>query len=163
MDWVGDQLSRLIAEGRRALGAEVVVMSETKEDEVDDGLGVWVEDDSNRLTASTSGTLRGRRKARPSSIGVVSPPPSYVSPPVTPSKNRWDAAHSRQTSAGFSVPSSPRSTSRRQSISSARSFAESLHREEEHLESPELREAMQQARMAYMQRRMQAAQRDQAA
>ena len=77
MDWIGGQLSMLIAEGRRALGTEVVVMSESKEDEIDDGLGTWVDED-NRIAASTSGSLRGRRKARPSNIALMSPPPSYI-------------------------------------------------------------------------------------
>lgn len=148
----------LIAEGRRALGTEVVVMSESKEDEIDDGLGKWVDED-NRMTASTSGSLRGRRKARPSNVGVMSPPPSYMSPPSTPRRNHRDASHSRQpSSVALPLPSSPGRTSRRQSVSSARSYVESLHREEtEDLDSPDLREAMKRAREAYLLRKSQAA------
>ncbi|KAF8119496.1 hypothetical protein EV363DRAFT_1305375 [Boletus edulis] len=37
MDWIGDRLARLIQEGQKALGWEIVVMSDAKEDEVDDG------------------------------------------------------------------------------------------------------------------------------
>jgi len=44
MDWIGDRLSELIEEGKRALSTEVVVMSEAKEDEVDDGSGDWEEE-----------------------------------------------------------------------------------------------------------------------
>ncbi|KAH9479777.1 hypothetical protein JR316_0008372 [Psilocybe cubensis] len=47
MDWMGDKLSQLIEQGRRALQTEVVVMSEAREDEVDDGAGGWVEDDND--------------------------------------------------------------------------------------------------------------------
>jgi hypothetical protein len=57
MDWIGDKLSALIAEGKRALGAEIVVMSDAKEDEVDDGTGVWEDsvDDESLNTAATTG------------------------------------------------------------------------------------------------------------
>ena len=155
MDWMGNQLSVLIAEGKRALGTEVVVMSESKEDEIDDGLGSWVEE-SERLVSSTSGSLRGRRKARPSNIGIQSPPPSYTSPPATPSRNRWDATYCRQpSSAGLSLPSTSRPSSRRPSISSARSWGDIRPEEDDALESPELREAMKKAREAYLKRKMQ--------
>ena len=168
MDWIGDKLSALIEQGRRALGAEVVVMSETKEDEVDDGLGAWVEED-DRMNASTSASIRGRHRSRPSNIGIMSPPPSYASPPATPHRNRWDGGHMKQPSfsslssapplsAGLSLHSvKSRPSSRRPSVSSSRSFVPPLP-EEDTLESPELREAMQQARLAYMQRKMQTAQ-----
>lgn len=45
MSWIGDKLAHLIAEGQKALGKEIVIMSEDKEDEVDDGSGAWVEED----------------------------------------------------------------------------------------------------------------------
>lgn len=45
MDWIGGKLSALIEEGKRALGREIVVMSDSKEDEVDDGSGNWIEED----------------------------------------------------------------------------------------------------------------------
>ena len=156
MDWMGDTLSMLIAEGRRALAPEVVVMSESKEDEVDDGMGAW-EDDS-RFRASTSASASGRsgRQGRPSSISVVSPPPSYSSPPVTPQRNPWDAVYASQPQTA-PLPAS-RHSSRRPSVSSAKSWAD-VHQEEDNtLESPELRDAMQRARQAYFERKMQAAQ-----
>jgi hypothetical protein len=43
MDWIGDKLSQLIEEGRKALNREIVVMSDVKEDEVDDVSGAWEE------------------------------------------------------------------------------------------------------------------------
>ncbi|KJA27934.1 hypothetical protein HYPSUDRAFT_62330 [Hypholoma sublateritium FD-334 SS-4] len=64
MDWIGDKLSMLIEQGKRALNTEVVVMSDAKEDEVDDGSGAWEEeeDEDDRL-----GRQQGRSGSRPSS------------------------------------------------------------------------------------------------
>ncbi|KAF8643186.1 hypothetical protein AX16_009177 [Volvariella volvacea WC 439] len=59
MDWIGDKLSVLIEEGKRALGREVVVMSECKEDEVDDGLGGWVDEDDQQQQQQRKGRRRG--------------------------------------------------------------------------------------------------------
>ncbi|KAJ3762698.1 hypothetical protein EV360DRAFT_92308 [Lentinula raphanica] len=47
IDSLGSKLSFLIEQGKRALGREIVVMSEVEEDEVDDGSGAWVEDDGD--------------------------------------------------------------------------------------------------------------------
>ncbi|KAF9474758.1 hypothetical protein BDN70DRAFT_884476 [Pholiota conissans] len=84
MDWIGDKLSMLIEQGKRALNTEVVVMSDAKEDEIDDGSGAWEEDDDNpfgsrqygRSTgsgpSSRAGSIRRARKPR----NIVPPPPS---------------------------------------------------------------------------------------
>lgn len=53
MDWMGDRLAQLIAEGQKALGKEVVVMSEDQADEVDDGSGAWVEEEDERAPGSS--------------------------------------------------------------------------------------------------------------
>ncbi|KAJ3770758.1 hypothetical protein FB446DRAFT_742941 [Lentinula raphanica] len=47
IDSLGSKLSFLIEQGKRALGREIVVMSEVEEDEVDDGSGAWVEDEGD--------------------------------------------------------------------------------------------------------------------
>jgi len=47
MDWIGDRLTRLILEGQKALGREIVVMSDAKEVEVDDGSNDWEEGQDN--------------------------------------------------------------------------------------------------------------------
>ncbi|KAF9038242.1 hypothetical protein BJ165DRAFT_428564 [Panaeolus papilionaceus] len=80
MDWIGDKLAMLIEQGKRALNAEVVVMSDAKEDEVDDGTGDWVEDEDEseysrrgRIGSPASSIRSGKRGRRPQSI--VSPPP----------------------------------------------------------------------------------------
>ncbi|OJT03329.1 hypothetical protein TRAPUB_6107 [Trametes pubescens] len=54
MSWIGDKLAHLIAEGQKALGKEIVIMSEDKEDEVDDGSGAWVEEDEPLQGSSRS-------------------------------------------------------------------------------------------------------------
>lgn len=152
MDWIGDRLARLIEEGKRALGKEIVVMSEAKEDEEDDGSGQWVEDDEMHLSASSSASFRKGRSKRPANISVSSPPPQYTSPqttPRTPQKNRFSSGHSRPGS----VFSSPGGRSRADSVDSAHSFAASSHHEDEATMSAELRESMERARMLYLQRR----------
>ncbi|KAF9643827.1 hypothetical protein BDM02DRAFT_3122875, partial [Thelephora ganbajun] len=60
MDWIGDRISQLVEEGKKALGKEVVVMSDSKEDEVDDGSGLWEDSDEGDLGSSTSSRY-GRR------------------------------------------------------------------------------------------------------
>lgn len=93
MDWIGGRISQLIEEGKRALGAEVVVMSDSKEDEVDDGSGLWEDSDGGELGSPTS--RYGRTSPRRSRVwpslhqvlpgssgGEFSPsnPPAYMSP-----------------------------------------------------------------------------------
>ncbi|PPR08303.1 hypothetical protein CVT24_000762 [Panaeolus cyanescens] len=84
MDWIGDKLAMLIEQGKRALNTEVVVMSDAKEDEVDDGTGDWVEEDEDELSTrgrygSPASSIRsGKRGRRPRSI-VPPPPPSSSS------------------------------------------------------------------------------------
>jgi hypothetical protein len=67
MDWMGDRLARLIEDGKKALGKEVVVMSEAQEDEEDDGSGNW-EEEANPGTssgrASRSGSIRRKDKSQ---------------------------------------------------------------------------------------------------
>lgn len=53
MSWMGDRLAQLISEGQKALGKEVVIMSEDQADEVDDGSGAWVEDDEREEPRSS--------------------------------------------------------------------------------------------------------------
>ena len=142
MDWMSDRLAKLIEDGKRALGTEVVVMSESKEDEVDDGSGAWVEED--RLQASSSASISSRRgRRRLSNLPLPSfSPPAYAQTP-SPRKN------------GFDTESSRRSV-RRPSMDSVRSFHTVSHLEEEDaFMSPELRESMERARSLYRQRNQQ--------
>lgn len=71
MDWIGDKLTMLIEQGKRALNSEVVVFSEAKEDEVDDGSGSWEEDEFQASRApSRAGSVRRGKKSK--SIAVPS-------------------------------------------------------------------------------------------
>jgi hypothetical protein len=163
MDWIGDKLSELIEEGKRALSTEVVVMSEAKEDEVDDGSGDWEEE---RPVAGPSVSRRGsmRRTHRPRDIQS---PPSYPAFPVSPSqslsprKRKFvvEAVHlspHRGDYSGLAAPSAPRQIVR-ESSREANPFApvtNSFKEDESSWQSPELRESMERARAQYLQRRM---------
>ncbi|KAI9567251.1 hypothetical protein HD554DRAFT_2024252 [Boletus coccyginus] len=48
MDWIGDRLTHLIHEGRRALDHEIVVMSDAKEVVVDGGSNDWEGEQDNK-------------------------------------------------------------------------------------------------------------------
>lgn len=156
MDWIGDKLSQLIQEGQKALGREVVVASETQEDEVDDGSGAWQEEypDSGPIRSSSrSGSMR--RSHRPRNIA-----------PTTPSHDR---AHSRSGSVSASLNSSPKanrfdqfsqysgstmpipgSLQRGPSVESNVSASTSFREDESQWQSPELRESMSKARARYL-------------
>jgi len=87
MDWIGDKLSMLIEEGKKALGQEVVVMSDVPEDGVDDGTGAWEEADED---AGGSGSGRaGSVSRRRSGSGSIRQRPlpmasTYIGSPRTP-------------------------------------------------------------------------------
>ncbi|KAJ3812466.1 hypothetical protein F5876DRAFT_37310 [Lentinula aff. lateritia] len=67
IDSLGSKLSFLIEQGKRALGREIVVMSEVEEDAVDDGSGAWIEEDQEGEASL------GRRAG----LGMNVNPPSY--------------------------------------------------------------------------------------
>ncbi len=146
MDWIGDKLSVLIAEGKRALGREIVVVSDSKEDEIDDGSGAW-EDTvpasssmrtntrrrrSHTTSASASASQRRRRGHQQPDIGSISQTfsASTSSLPQAPSTPR------RTHRTGLSLDSSPASSGRLWTSS------EDINA----FESPELRESMEKAR-----------------
>jgi len=151
MDWIGDQLSILIQEGQKALGREIVIKSDAREDEVDDGCGVWEEEEGgydqefggpfsyqNSLSRSSS----PRQQKRPRNLTLA--PPSYASRP--------SSASPRATRFEFTSASLPSSATRWRSDAPGNTrgkSTESLHsgrEEEETYESAELRESMRRAR-----------------
>jgi len=173
MDWIGDRLTRLIQEGQKALGREIVVMSDAKEDEVDDGSNDWEEEQDNTPmppVAAPSICRRGsvrslRRTHKPRDIPL---PPSYspypMSPPnsASPRKRHFDpdSVHlspGRSTHGGCITPSTPRRTPRGTSVESdaLAHIVLSSKEDESAWQSPELRESMEQARARYLQRRVQ--------
>ncbi|KAF7312391.1 hypothetical protein MIND_00252400 [Mycena indigotica] len=139
MDWMGDQLSQLIKEGQRALRSEVVVKSEVQEDEVDDGSGLWEEDDGGVYGTSVSRSASPRQRKRPRN-GLALAPPSYSSRP--------SSASPRTTRFEFgSLPaSSPNWRTDEPSSSTSEFGVRSEAGDEGSWESPELRESMRKAR-----------------
>ncbi|KDQ50142.1 hypothetical protein JAAARDRAFT_63352 [Jaapia argillacea MUCL 33604] len=136
MDWIGDKISQLIEEGKRALGKEVVVMSDAAEDEVDDGRGGWEEEDESFETVagpsrSRSGSIKRTRHRAHSAL----PPPAYFAGSSTALPLPESPKHTR----AWSVESEPQS----------HSFKE----DESVYQSPELRESMEKAREMYRSRR----------
>jgi hypothetical protein len=133
MDWMGGKLAQLIADGQKALGREVVVMSEAPEDEVDDATGDWQEDEdaaamdtSNASISSRHGSLRRRNPHSGS---------------TSPRKNRF---------AGVQIPQG----SRDKSVDSVSTSANaSLRENETDWQSSEMREFMERARAARAARR----------
>lgn len=144
MDWMGDRLARLIEDGKKALGKEVVVMSEVQEDEVDDGNGGWEEEsdvDVPLSGASRSGSVR--RRARHRTPGTT-PSTSYLSPPRTASPRRQQ--FSTQSCSAIPVPGRGSHDCSANTAWLSSSFRE----DESRWQSPELRESMEHARVAYL-------------
>ena len=147
MSWMGGRLAALIAEGQRALGKEVVVMSEAKEDEEDDGAEDWIEEDDGHSIASSTRTSRRRWNA--------SPPPYSASrrgspfPSASPRRTTFDLAPSYNPSTSMSVHSSPRRRGRDASVESDAFASRSFREDENQWQTPELKEAMERARARY--------------
>ncbi|KAG7444528.1 uncharacterized protein BT62DRAFT_981715 [Guyanagaster necrorhizus] len=142
IDWIGDKLTMLIEEGKKALGREVVVMSEDPADEVDDGNDDWEEDDVPR----TSRRSASPRKRRPHDIFA---PPSYSSAPpsASPRTTRFDLGSQPIPIAG----SNSRSKDGAEFMSTPSSFK--FGDDPQVSESPLLRESMEQARARVLRNR----------
>lgn len=170
MDWIGDKLSMLIEQGKRALGTEVVVMSDAKEDEVDDGSGGWEEDNDQPQTRSRSGSLKHAKRPR----SILPTPISHASS-ASPRLSIYDSAPTTSNTSSFAPSSAPASThvtprkthsrgishetaiglgldsrSRNGAFDTSPSFME----DSSSWESPEIRESMERARSRYLERRI---------
>ena len=168
MDWIGDKLSMLIEQGKRALGTEVVVMSDAKEDEVDDGSPGWEEEENNdhqHRTISRSGSVKNLKRPR-----SILPPPFAIPIPhastSSPKRSIYDSSIPPNSSfAPSSAPGStnyttttPRKTHSRgisyesgvglDPVFTSPSFVE----DSSSWESPEIREGMEKARSRYFER-----------
>lgn len=144
----------LIEQGKRALGTEVVVMSDAKEDEVDDGSGGWEEEDNEQpQTLSRSGSKHTKRPrnflpppltydSNSSSFAPSSAPgsSSYITPRKTHSRGI-----SYETGLGLGLDSG----SRNGTFNASPSFME----DSSSWQSPEIRESMEKARSRYLERR----------
>ncbi len=149
MDWMGDRLARLIEDGKKALGKEVVVMSEAQEDEEDDGSGNW-EEEANLGTSSGRASRSGsiRRKDKSQAPGLTSYASPLISPPpsASPRRQQFSTVLSSQSSSALPIPG--RST-HSASVDTLGSY-HSLRGDESQWQSPELRESMERARAAYL-------------
>jgi hypothetical protein len=176
MDWIGDKLSMLIEQGKRALGTEVVVMSDAKEDEVDDGSPGWEEEDNDQSrTISRSGPVKHSKRPRsilPPSFAVPIPHASSSSPKrsiydTTPTNSNFSSfapssapgsanyitprkTHSRGISYESGVGLGLDSALRNGALITSPSFVE----DPSSWESPEIREGMEKARSRYLERRI---------
>lgn len=148
---MGDRLQQLIEEGKRALGKEIVVMSEAKEDEVDDGSGAWEEEEPTLPPSRSSSIRRGRR---PRNIALPDyAPPTYSTPQSSPRKAQYDFSYSKSygSASNLVAPESPRRTPRG---TSTESLFDNHREPEDSWGTPELRESMARAREIYRQRNM---------
>jgi hypothetical protein len=167
MDSIGDKLSMLIEQAKRALGTEVVVMSDAKEDEVDDGSPGWEEEDNDQpRTLSRSGSLKHLK--RPRSILPPPPPSSSFNIPTIPHASTSSPKRSICDSAppnSFAPSSAPGSanyiTTPRKTHSRCISYesgvglglgldSPSFVEDPSTWESPEIREGMEKARSRYL-------------
>jgi hypothetical protein len=146
MDWMGGRLAQLIEDGKKALGKEIVVMSEAQEDEEDDGNGAWEDDASNR-GPSRSGSVR--RRGRHHAPGTASSA-SYLSPPPTasPRRQQFSTAHLSHSCSAIPIPA--RAATQDHSADSSR-LCSSFREDETDWQSPELRINMERARASHFQ------------
>lgn len=144
MDWMGDRLARLIEDGKKALGKEIVVMSEAQEDEEDDGNGNWEEEDDP--DASIRGPSRSGSVRRRGRLGTASPA-SYLSPPSTASPRRQQFPISHLSHSCSAIPMPTRATQDRSADSTW--LCSSFREYESDWQSPELRVNMERARASY--------------
>ncbi|THU91949.1 hypothetical protein K435DRAFT_862947 [Dendrothele bispora CBS 962.96] len=169
MDWIGNKLSFLIEEGKKALGREVVVMSESREDEDGGEREGWVDEDEHGFDGDDGGSVysrsesprrrvKKRRAYTPngsSSRRTHTPSSSHggggigLMPGLLGSGSAPPSASYSTTSFGFSTRSSSTSASFQPSTpvsinanqSNVMAFGETAG-----WESPELRESMERAR-----------------
>jgi hypothetical protein len=152
MDWMGGRLAQLIEDGKRALGKEVVVMSEAQEDEEDDGNGNWEEEvDPNTSLGQASRSSTLRRRDRPQVLGTTSYASPFLSPPPTaPShQQQFLTAHSFHSTPSLPIPGR---ASNNDAVDMTRSYS-SFREDESQLQSSELQESMERARAAYLRNR----------
>jgi hypothetical protein len=151
MDWMGGRLAQLIEDGKKALGKEIVVMSEVQEDEVDDGDGGWEEETNADVPlsgTSRSGSLRHRGRHR--APGTI-PSTSHLSPApaVSPYRQHFSTDHLSQSSSAIPIPGrGPHNYS-----ADTPRLSSSFREDDSQWQSLELRESMERARVTYLRNR----------
>jgi hypothetical protein len=174
MDWIGDKLSMLIEQGKRALGTEVVVMSEAKEDEVDDGSPGWEEeeeeDNDQPFRSGSVKHLKRPRSILPPSFNIPIPHAGSSSLKrsiydSTPTNCNFSSFASSSAPGTANYYATPRKThSRGISFESGVGLGldsplrngafSSFVEDPSSWESPEIREGMEKARSRYFERRI---------
>ena len=178
MDWIGDKLAMLIEQGKRALNAEVVVMSDAKEDEVDDGMGAWEEEDNGvhatrprSRSVRHAGSVRRPRaldlrsasprkaafdhtNAHASGSTSASPYVSHFAPSSAPVYATPMKTHNRGVSVESGMPSSSSLYGHFPGSYSSTSVNDIGTEDPAGWESPELKESMEKARARLLARRM---------
>ena len=166
MDWIGDKLSMLIQQGKKALGSQVVVMSDVKEDEVDDGSAAWEEEAEveNAPSLSRSGSVRHAKRPRGLNIGPASASAAHTQTSGSASfgfgglPSSISAPSTAHSIYGFSGPTFlSQQQSQPSSLPTSHSMTSLHHVSTEDpasFESPELRQSMERARERLMARRM---------
>ncbi|VDC03293.1 unnamed protein product [Peniophora sp. CBMAI 1063] len=143
MDWMGDRLAQLIAEGQRALGKEVVVTSEAPEDEEDDMSGAWDDEPEPSLSAASSPrrsqSNRSRRR-RPAALGIPSAFTASTSALPSPPMSATSSTSAYASSMSMSVPMMGHERAR--SEGAGLGFSE----DSSSWQSAEMRESMERAR-----------------
>jgi len=146
MDWMGGRLAQLIEDGKKALGKEVVVMSEAQEDEEDDGNGNWEEADPDASIRGPSRSGSVRRKGRHHVPGAASSA-SYLSPPPTasPRRQQFSTGHLSHSCSAIPIPARAAQDHSADSTRLCSSFRE----DESEWQSPELKTNMERARASH--------------
>ena len=139
MDWMGGRLAQLIEDGKKALGKEIVVMSEAQEDEEDDGNGNWEEEDDP--DASICGPSRSGSVRRRGRLHVPGTPP----PTASPRRQQFSTAHLSHSCSAIPIPAR---VAQDHSADSTR-LCSSFREDEDNWQSPELRMNMERARASY--------------
>lgn len=134
MDWIGDRLAKLIEEGKKALGREVVVATDADPEvdfDLEDDPEAWVEDRGpDMFFGSTWSTSRAgsSKRSRPQDLSLT---PAHSTPAWSISTPGSGSGHTSPP-GGLSVPHTP------------------VMREDPSLwSSPQLKETMEAARARY--------------
>ncbi|KAG6808110.1 hypothetical protein H0H92_005346 [Tricholoma furcatifolium] len=168
MDWIGDKLSALIAEGKRALSREVVVMSDAQEDEVDDASGAWEDADvppsaSQHASPSRNSSIRRagtskrpRSLISPSAYNLHTQDTQYhhhhhsLSPSSSPTKSTFYEFAPSTSAPALGAPfQGGYDNMGMGDVTPRTSYADGWQEDERSWESPEVREAMERARARF--------------
>lgn len=135
---MGGRLAQLIEDGKKALGKEIVVMSEAQEDEEDDGNGNWEEADPDASSRGPSRSGSVRRGGR-----------HHVPGTASPRRQQFSTAHLSHSCSAIPIPARAVQDHSADSTRLCSSFRE----DETDWQSPELRMNMERARSSFFQNR----------